>query len=398
MARKLNVCVLLDGPIINDGRVKRIIYSLCNEYNVDLFYISGTERDKTLFNNNVDIHSCASDSSWINYNLLFSNKYNSLKETVLSKKKHYDIIYCNDYPLLKIAVDLKRKFEKSKLVYDAHEYYVEIFNQFFPMNGLKAVYGFFLKTINKVFHSIKERQLIDEVDLFITVSESIRIIYEKKFGIKNSLTLRNCPNLGLESIKSNRIREFLNLSEDKFILLYQGTYNQGRGLELIIKVSEGLDKTIHIVFIGSGPLEVKLKNLSSFNQNIHFIDSLEYEDLMKFIGSADMGLMLIEPFNLSKKLCLPNKFFEYMATGLPILASNLPEFESLILQSNSGVIMDISNVEGMRNTINTLAKSPNKELLNQMGYHGRKMYETRYNWETEVVPFEKKIKELISSV
>jgi len=380
-------CILLDGPITNDGRVIRIINTLSQESKVDLYYVDGDIKDDEIFNKNVRVFSTKTNSNWFLTNILFYKKYKEIKRTVLHQKTKYDFIYCNDYPLLDTAVYLKSQYKGSKLIYDCHEIYIETLNQFFPTSGFKSIYGKILINLNKYLHSVKEKKLARKVDLLVTVSDTIKNYLCEKLDITNAITLRNCPTLGIVKSKKNLLRESLGLSSDTFLFLYQGTLNPGRGIEKMIESSIFFEDNVHLIIIGDGPNREQFESMAMKYKasNIHYLGQIPFSELLDYIGSADIGALFIQPINKSKEFCLPNKLFEYMASGIPLLTNGLHEFKSIINECNCGVTILDDRPDEIAKTINELAKKENKSYLEKLGSKGREIYEKKYHWEKEVV-------------
>jgi glycosyltransferase involved in cell wall biosynthesis len=385
------ICVLLDGPVANDGRVRRVIHSL-SEDQVDLYYFCGSDEDSKLFNENVTLIHCQLHKSWIKTNLLFHLKFGDILEKI-SNKQDYDLIYCNDYPLLNTAVQIKRQNPDSKLIYDSHEIYCELFNQFFPTIGYRALYGFSLIWINKIIHKAIERKNIKKVDYFTTVCDSLKVYFENRFHRSDVIVVRNCPDISNYPLpqKNNQIRGLLHLPDDHFIVLYQGMINKGRGLENCISAFKHLSKNIHLVIIGSGPIKQDLETNVRAQQieNVHFLGKFPFEKLLEYTASADLGLLLIEPINISKRLSLPNKVFEYMYAGIPFLSNNLPEASSILSEVNCGFILSSEEPKELASKI--LQISENKSVLHGLGENGFHAVKSKYNWENEV----EKIKKLV---
>lgn len=387
------IAVLLDGPIKNDGRVKRVIESLSENNSVHLFYINGSHDDHLLFNDTVELHSLKKTGGWLKVNLYFHKQFNELEEAFLNLNQEFDFIYCNDYPLLHLCTKLKSK-TKAKLIYDSHEIYIETINQFFPRSGWKQIFGVPLTKFNQWFHSKHEKKYIKKVDTAVTVCQSLQEHFLKKLGV-NFLVLRNCPSLGhipeSDVAKLETKRTELGIDKDDFILLYQGDINPGRGLFIMLEVMKQLPSNFKFIILGSGmllnTLKEKCKNESI--KNVQFLGLVPYKELMAYIQIADLGISLIEPINESKRLSLPNKLFEYMSVGVPFLSNDLPEPKLLVEKYNCGVLVDYLDTQGIVDRIQGLSKD--NDLLSTLGSNGREAINEELNWAVE---FEKLLKAL----
>ena len=147
---KKNIAILLDGPINSDGRVIKIIKSLSKYHKVYVISSKTRVENNINFNSNVISDTYELKNNWLYRNFLFHKKFGNIYNIILKYNIDFDVIYCNDYPTLKIGVSLKNKLIKPKLIYDSHEIYIETINQFFPSHGFKKIYGYFLTKINKL--------------------------------------------------------------------------------------------------------------------------------------------------------------------------------------------------------------------------------------------------------
>lgn len=377
--RNKRIAVLLDGPIASDGRVRRVVESISEHAIVDLFCHSDSPSVFNLFGDNVSVFQCQKSSSWLHINLFMNKKFEDLKTKVLLQKDKYDFIYCNDYPLLNTAVEIKNHFN-AKLIYDSHEIYIETINQFFPKVGVKKIYGIPLIAINKFYHSRIEKKMVREVDHFITVCQSFATYFSKKFKLENILIVKNCPKeIDFKKSKS-LLRELVGLDKEDFILLYQGDINISRGIEKICQAITDIDKKVHFVVLGAGSKYNEFKKRYG-NERIHFLGKVKFEELYSFTSSADLGIMLIESYNLSKKLTLPNKVFEYMVAEIPFVTNKLPEASAIAIEEGCGFVIDDTTSGKIALEINNIVNQANIHLK---GEKGRKAIEMKYHWSKEV--------------
>ena len=131
--------------------------------------------------------------------------------------------------------------------------------------------------------------------------------------------------------------------------------------------------------MGNGELKDNLKTISAVNT--YFLSSVPYENLFQYTSDANLGIVLLEHINYSKKHASANKLFEYMACGIPVLISNSPELIKVVRKEGNGIIInEISPIE-IAKTINKFFESHNSDK--NLGYFGRKAFENKYNWNTQ---------------
>lgn len=386
------IALIFEGTLKNDARVLREANSLAEKWDVDVFSSQVENEDAKIVAENVNVIAYSLNQKWMNRNVFFGKKYDSLLKII--NPFEYCAIICIDYPTLRLGYKLKKNNPQLKLIYDSHEIYIETINQFFPRSGWKKIYGVPLIKINQFLHSKKEKRFIQSVDIKVTVCESLRKYFLKKLRA-DFLVLRNCPSLTHikeinEEEKISKRADF-NIANNDFVLLYQGDINPGRGLSIMLDVMKQLPSNFKFIIIGDGMLLQSLKDKCKNEsiKNVRFLGRISYKDLMTYTQIADLGINLIEPINESKRLSLPNKLFEYMSVGVPFLSNDLPEPKLLVEKYNCGVLVDYSDIQSIVDRIQSLSKD--KNLLSALGNNGRKAINEELNWAVE---FEKLLKAL----
>ena len=239
-----------------------------------------------------------------------------------------NVIHCHDTLVLPIGVFLSKLF-KAKLIYDAHELESD-------KNGQTKFLSKATLLIEKISWS--------SIDHFISVSESIILWYKKKLGVKKSSLILNSPMIEENNYdNSNYFHKLYDIPNESLVFVYLGILDKGRGIDFIIDAfSESAIKS-HVVFIGYGAYDKKIKRASLTAKNIHLHAAVPHEDVVSLVKNADVGLCLIENVSLSDFYCLPNKLFEYTFAGLPVLASNFPDIKNIVIKYNLGRVCDINS-------------------------------------------------------
>ena len=150
-------------------------------------------------------------------------------------------------------------------------------------------------------------------------------------------------------------------------------------MKLIIESAKYFNNNIVLVIIGEGPLKKELINISNENKTndkVFFEDFVDYSKLFTTISSASLGIMLLEHINY-KKHALANKITEYMAAGVPILASNSPENNRIINQANCGFIKSTNSEKVLGQFINKIVE---RDDLIKMGNNGKAAFISKFNW------------------
>ena len=302
MTAKTKVFVAVTNDISSDQRVHKIATYIQNkEYNVlvygrilrSTFQVNRPykiKRVKHIFNNNFMFYA------EYNFRLLMHLLFNK-----------YEIIYSNDLDTLP-ACFIASKLFNSKLIYDSHEFFTEV-----PELQER-------KFVRNIWLSI-EKILLPRIKNAITVSDSIANEYKLKYGIHMGI-LRNIP-----SLNTNGIIEKVKFPTKNKVVLYQGILNPGRGIKPMIDSLKYL-KGVDLVIIGYGKVKdelVEYSEKSGCKSRIHFLGRIPHEKLVNYTKMASIGMVLEEPLGQSFNFSLPNKLFDFIHVGIPIIASPLVE-------------------------------------------------------------------------
>lgn len=271
-----------------------------------------------------------------------------------------DIYHFHDPELIPIGLILKLRNKKA--IYDAHEDHPkDVFEKLWPMPLKIVVYVYFL---------ILEKLASMFFDRIVAATPHIA----SKYPNKKTILLRNFPILELidnskkVEIKSN------NLS-----LVYQGGITKLRGVKQIISSLEYIGEGIELLLFGKWEVgfQEECQKLAGWKKT-KYLGVVRQEELYGYGKSADIGIINYLP-SPNNDDSLPNKPFEYMACGLPIIMSDFPHWKEMF--KSCALFSDPDDPEQIAKNIEILVKNPN--LRRKMGNNGRKLVEKEYNWEKE---------------
>lgn len=269
------------------------------------------------------------------FNLFFKKKavfyleYNlRLMFVLLFKKK--DILLCNDTDALP-ANYIVSKLCRVPLVFDAHELFPEV-PELVNRPRVKRVWE---KIENLIFPHLKHSY---------TVCQSIADYYRQRYGI-NMGVVRNIPNRDTTSALSSSDKKenhsLLPALKGRKLLLYQGAVNVGRGVDWLINAMPYLDNCV-LCICGDGDLFGEMKALvreKQLEERVIFTGRLPFEELNQYTAMADLGFVLLENMGLSYYYSLPNRIFDYMKYGVPVLASDFPEIARIVNTHHTGKLI-----------------------------------------------------------
>jgi glycosyltransferase involved in cell wall biosynthesis len=326
--KKIKVAVLLIGNFAYDARVKKEIDVLL-ENGYEVYLITNWQREFVNSNYNLNIKifpiKPPFKGKYINHYIISLIKYifyliNGLYYIYKIKP---DIVHCNDFPTLIISMFLGKK---QKIVYDSHELYSEI--EYIP------------KTLKKIIEFFEKKLLCKKVDLFITTDEFRMRYLLKKYQCysKRSIYLYNVPYY-----KEIILNESSNKS--KFSVIYFGTLQPNRYLEEIILAGKYLNPAKYkITLLGPSSKEYrnKLEMLIDNNNLKHVVnieDPLHYENLLERVKNEDISLIFYDKKSLNNYLCSPNKLFESIMVGLPVIVSDNPILKDIVEKYTIGIVL-----------------------------------------------------------
>jgi glycosyltransferase involved in cell wall biosynthesis len=389
------ICVILPWNINEDSRAQRTALSLSSKFFVDIFCLSDNpDETKPFLINNLNITRIKPISRKIldRFYLPFYSSSILMKNKIQPVIDDYDIIYCHDLPALLTANKLK--LTRQKIIYDIHDLYIETVNQ--GLRKEKQTYLMKFKvlvttTLFRYFIKKTENKYIRYCDLIFSVNVSISKYISDKYNLACE-TIENFP-IKQELPKEKKLRKLLGISKVENIVIYHGNLGGGRYLKEIVKSAFFFNQGISLVIMGNGELKENLKTISGVNT--YFLNSVPYENLFQYTSDANLGIVLLEHINYSKKHASANKLFEYMACGIPVLISNSPELMKVVKKEGNGVSIDEISPFEIAKTINKFFENHTSDK--NLGYLGRKAFENKYNWNTqeclllELVEFKNKI-------
>ena len=264
---------------------------------------------------------------------------------------HFDLFVANDLDTL-LPNFLISKLKRKRLVYDSHEYFC---------GELSIADRPFVK---RVWKSI-ERFCFPKLKDVITVSQSIVDQYEQEYGIRPHL-VRNIPPKATPPVTETRVS--LQLPEDKTIIILQGNgINEGRGGEELVEAMPFVDEKAVFLIVGNGTviprLKEKVKDLQ-LEHRVRFVPRVTPEMLYNYTYLSDIGIALDRDLSMNLRFSLPNKLFEYIKAGTPVVVSNLIERARIVGQYRVGLIVEDFQAENIAEKINKLVND--KQLYDEM--------------------------------
>lgn len=276
------------------------------------------------------------------------------------------LIWANDLDTLSAAF-LAAKLKRKMLVYDTHEFYTET-----PELVNRPI-------VQNIWRKI-ESAIFPKLSTIITVNDSIAELYKEKYK-KNIDVVRNIPEP--VNIQSTKTRKELDLPEEKKIILIQGAgINIDRGAEEACLAMQYIDHCI-LLIIGSGDVVPMLKKMTvemGLETKILFRNKMNFKELRQYTLNSDLGLAIDKDTNINYRYSLPNKLFDYLHAGIPVLSSDLPELNKILDHFDAGYKIFNHEPKHLAEVINNIFANNNEyqQKKNNATKAGKKLC-----WENE---------------
>ena len=286
---------------------------------------------------------------WFHKGPLFYAQYNlRLFRFLLFAKA--DILLSNDLDSLP-ANYLASKIKRIPLVYDSHEYFTGV-PELVHRPGIQRIW-------KKI-----ESMILPHLRYTYTVNDSIARLYNEEYGT-SFFSIRNVPEPRRYPQRDRALlRRDRHLPADKKIVILQGAgINIQRGAEEAVLAMQYLENVL-LLIVGGGDVMPVLKALvqeHKLEDKVRFEGKKSPTDLAFYTESADLGLSLDKDTNLNYRYSLPNKLFDYIHAGIPVLASNLPEVRKIVEQYGIGKIAESHDPEHIAACIRELLSDSNDQ-------------------------------------
>lgn len=271
------------------------------------------------------------------------------------------------------ALDRLRARHGGRTVYDSRDVYLHAraFDRMRPQ--LRSL---FLRL---------ERRWARSADLVVTVNDAYADILAPLLGIPRPLVVRNCPDpYDPPGARPDRIRALLGLPATTAVVLYQGGLMTERGIE------QGMDAILrvpdaHLVVMGYGNKRATYAEMAArapYRGRVSLVDAVPPEELLAWTASADIMLMAIQPTTLNHRYTTPQKLWEAIATGVPVVASDLPGMAEVVREVGCGVLCDPTDPAAIAAAIGELL-APGPAARAAMRDRALAAARARYNWQVQ---------------
>ncbi len=312
---------VMTGELYRNSRALKQLRSLSDAgYIVEVWHLAGKAPAPPL-PASITVHDLARPSG--KGPLFFRHVDRLFRETL--SDVHADIVHASD--LYALAACRRRADDLgAALSYDAREYYPH-------------VAGTVGKPWARWWWRHVERSHIGRANAVFTVSDSIADTLRSDYGIQRPRVVHNAPPTTLPDLANpvRSLRDRLGITSPIFVHL--GQMKAQRGGPILLEALRRVD-SVHLAFLGYGSEMNRMRDLArthGLTERVHFLEPVSPDAIRDTIRDADVGITMLEDTCLNHRYALPNKLFDYIHAGLPVLGADLPEIRAVIARHDIGM-------------------------------------------------------------
>ena len=284
-----------------------------------------------------------------------------------------DLLHGMAYMGIPIALGLGRR-QRVPVVYDARDIYLDAGNLARLSGSMRWLVG------------RAERGWARRADRVITVNRPYAEVMAGRWRIDEPLIVMNCAHrYEPPSPREHRFHDALGLDPATRVVVYQGGFSRDRGIEqLIAAIPDVPDATL--VLLGYGSLQGELERIAAdpaTGGRVRIMPAVPPTELLAWIASADVVAMPIQPTTLNHRLTTPNKLFEALAAGVPVVASDLPGMAPIVRETGCGLLVDPTDPKAIAAALRDVLATPPDEMAEWRARCSAAARET-YNWERQM--------------
>jgi glycosyltransferase involved in cell wall biosynthesis len=287
----------------------------------------------------------------------------------------------HDFSGIGAALRTRREHGPGKVIYDSHELYTEA--------GTIGKRSRALKWLLRNF----EGRAFRESDALVTINQTVADELHARYGPKHTVLVHNCPpRWSPNGAWPDLIRAARDIPSEAPIALYQGAFTEVRGLrQMAASILDARLAHVHLALLGFGPMEAELETWEAdprYGGRLHVLRAVPPAVLDEWVASADVSLMPNQPETLNEIVSTPNKLFESIGAGVPVVTSDFPERRRIVLEDPLGplgAVCDpvdpVSIADAILSVVGVAGAPPSgREAVRQRCLQAA---HERWNWERE---------------
>lgn len=281
------------------------------------------------------------------------------KASKLIAKSKADVVVCVAIDALMAGVWAKQKRPKLKMVFDNNELHLESFGSGVKRAVWKPVHNYGVKRCDVILHA--ERNRLDYFRKHYPGSDIPQFVVENfPWHIKEQT---KCPPL-----------------DDRIKLLYLGGFGHNRFTEEIIDVFSQMDETVNLDIVGFGKPSyvdsIKKRIAKKCGENVRVKPAVPYVKIPELLTEYHIGIALYRNTNLNNYYCAPNKVYDYLMNGMPVIANAYPGLVGVLEKRKVGACIDEVSLPAIREALDKITEEKRWENITDD-------LRSQYSWESQ---------------
>ncbi len=276
----------------------------------------------------------------------------------------FDVVHCHDLDTLPLGFILG-KLKRKPIVYDAHESFVDMLQGNVHPRVCRLLVAF-------------ENCLIRRIDLLITVGEKLRQSFAER-GAQRSVVVGNWKNLAEynRTDEQNRaIRNTWSIPSTAMIICCITQLLKNRMIEELMEAVQPFSD-VYVMIAGKGALEPLVRQRAAENTRIKYLGFVHASEVPAFTCASDVIYCGFDPLMPNFRFAAPNKLFEALAAGKPLIAPDLGEIGDLIRLGDCGIVLPDCSVTAIRKAINSMRNPVARKMWTR---NAQRLGRTEMNW------------------
>lgn len=275
-----------------------------------------------------------------------------------------DVVHCHDLDTLPLGF-LLGKLKRKPIVYDAHESFLDM------LEG--SVHPKVRRSLFKL-----ENFLIRRVELLITVGEKLRRHFAER-GAKRSVVVGNWKRLhdfSRTEAQNLELRRRLGIPNDALVVVCITQLLNDRKLEELLAAVDQC-QNVYAIIGGKGALEGVVLDAAAKNPRVLYVGFVSAEKIADYTCAGDIVYYGFDPQNPNARYSAPNKLYEAVAAGRPLITGDFGEIADVVHEARCGIVLPQYSAESVRDALSQLQNRDLRTLLaNNAARYGR----TAMNW------------------
>jgi glycosyltransferase involved in cell wall biosynthesis len=399
----LRIAMVAYGDILHDSRVQREANSLAEAgHDVTIFCLAGSREQMPLLGPRVrvEVREAAAGAvipgtpspfhhprraslpgrlvgraSWL---AGYVRTLRGWGRAITTNASRFDVWHVHDFAGL-VAVGGSLGKEVA-LVYDVHDLFVE--------TGTARLLPAAFRRLIRLY----ERRLVRQADLVITVNQPLADVIKARCRPRSMIVVHNCPPRWTPpQPRPDLIREVAGIPPHAPLVLYHGLLSDNRGIDRLLEaLLHPALRDAHLALMGFGPLREPLSEAATearFGGRVHVLDPVPPGELLPWVASADVGAMAMPPVTRNLYLSTPNKLFECLSAGTPVVVSDFPAIRAIVTGDPLGPLGDTCDPSNVGDVARALAGiiALDRQAWSELSQRCTRAAQERWNWESEAL-------------